>query len=67
MSEAELFDYPIKDLPDRYSVARSAVYVRMKRLNITPHTKGNCSYRKQKTVQGDNWTERTKLFGIPLS
>ena len=44
MSEAELFDYPIKDLPDRYSVARSAVYVRMKRLNITPHTQGNRSY-----------------------
>jgi hypothetical protein len=44
MSEAELFDYPIKQLPDRYGIARSAVYVRMKRLNITPHTQGNRSY-----------------------
>ena len=44
MSQAELFDFPIKELPDRYSIARSAVYVRMKRLNITPHTQGNRSY-----------------------
>jgi hypothetical protein len=44
MSQAELFDYPIKELPERYSIARSAVYVRMKRLNITPHTQGNRSY-----------------------
>jgi hypothetical protein len=44
MSEAELFDYPIKQLPDRYGIARSAVYVRMKRLNMTPHTQGNRSY-----------------------
>jgi len=44
MSEAELFDYPIKQLPDRYGIAPSAVYVRMKRLNITPHTQGNRSY-----------------------
>jgi len=44
MSEAELFDYPIKQLPDRYGIARSAVYVRMKRLNIVPHTQGNRSY-----------------------
>jgi predicted DNA-binding protein YlxM (UPF0122 family) len=44
MSQAELFDFPIKELPDRYSIARSAIYVRMKRLNITPHTQGNRSY-----------------------
>ena len=44
MSEVELFDYPLKQLPDRYGIARSAVYVRMKRLNITPHTQGNRSY-----------------------
>ena len=44
MSETELFDYPIKQLPDRYGIARSAVYVRMKRLNITPHTQGNRSF-----------------------
>jgi hypothetical protein len=44
MSQAELIDYPIKELPQRYSIARSAVYVRMKRLNITPHTQGNRSY-----------------------
>lgn len=44
MSKAELFDYPIKQLQDRYSIARSAVYVRMKRLNIAPHTQGNRSY-----------------------
>ena len=43
-SQAELFDFLIKELPDRYSIARSAVYVRMKRLNITPHTQGNRSY-----------------------
>jgi hypothetical protein len=43
MSQAELFDFPIKELPDRYSIARSAIYVRMKRLNITPHTQGNRS------------------------
>ncbi len=44
MSQAELIDFPIKELPQRYSIARSAVYVRMKRLNITPHTQGNRSY-----------------------
>jgi hypothetical protein len=44
MSQTELFDFPIKELPERYSLARSAVYVRMKRLNITPHTQGNRSY-----------------------
>jgi len=44
MSQAELFDYPIRELPERYGIARSAVYVRMKRLNITPHTQGNRSY-----------------------
>jgi len=44
MSQAELFDFSIKELPDRYSIARSAVYVRMKRLNITPHTQGDHSY-----------------------
>ena len=44
MSQAELFDFPIKELPDRYSIARSAVYVRMKRLNMTPHTQDNRSY-----------------------
>ena len=44
MSEAELFDYPIKQFPDRYGIARSAVYVRMKRLIITPHTQGNRSF-----------------------
>jgi hypothetical protein len=44
MNQAELFDFPIKELPDRYSIARSAIYVRMKRLNIAPHTQGNRSY-----------------------
>ena len=44
MSQAELFDYPIRELPERYGIARSAIYVRMKRLNITPHTQGNRSY-----------------------
>jgi hypothetical protein len=44
MSQTELFDFPIKQLPERYGLARSAVYVRMKRLNITPHTQGNRSY-----------------------
>jgi hypothetical protein len=44
MNQTELFDFPIKQLPERYSLARSAVYVRMKRLNITPHTQGNRSY-----------------------
>ncbi len=44
MSQTELFDYPIRELPERYGIARSAVYVRMKRLNITPHTQGNRSY-----------------------
>lgn len=29
---------------ERYGLARSAVYVRMKRLNITPHSQGNRSY-----------------------
>jgi len=43
-SQASLFDFPIKELQYRYSIARSAVYVRMKRLNITPHTQGNRSY-----------------------
>jgi len=43
-SQTELFDFPIKQLPERYGLARSAVYVRMKRLNITPHTQGNRSY-----------------------
>jgi predicted DNA-binding protein YlxM (UPF0122 family) len=44
MSQTELFDYPIRELPERYGIARSAIYVRMKRLNITPHTQGNRSY-----------------------
>jgi hypothetical protein len=44
MSQTELFDFPIKQLPERYGLVRSAVYVRMKRLNITPHTQGNRSY-----------------------
>jgi hypothetical protein len=44
MSQTELLDFPIKELPERYSLARSAVYVRMKRLNITAHTQGNRSY-----------------------
>ncbi|HEY9649212.1 MAG TPA: hypothetical protein V6C95_01010 [Coleofasciculaceae cyanobacterium] len=44
MSQTELFDFPIKQLPERYGIARSAVYVRMKRLNVTPHTQGNRSY-----------------------
>ena len=44
MSQTEVFDYPIRELPERYGIARSAIYVRMKRLNITPHTQGNRSY-----------------------
>jgi hypothetical protein len=47
-SQTELFDFPIKQLLERYGLARNAVYLRMKRLNIIPHTPRYVSWLNHK-------------------
>jgi hypothetical protein len=44
MSPGEIDRYPVNQLPDRYSLARSAVYKRMQDLGIAPKKVGQRSY-----------------------
>lgn len=44
MAKAEIVDFPVAYLPDRFSKARSVVYTQMKRLGITPTKQGNKSF-----------------------
>jgi hypothetical protein len=37
-------DFPVNRLPDRYDLARSAVYTRLQQLEITPHRMGRRTY-----------------------
>lgn len=40
----EIESFPVKDLPDRYSIGRTILYERMNALNITPERQGNRGY-----------------------
>jgi hypothetical protein len=44
MNSGEIDRYPVNQLQDRYSLARSAVYKRMEQLGITPKKVGQRSY-----------------------
>ena len=44
MNPGEIDRYPVNQLPDRYGVARSAVYKRMEQLGIAPKKVGQRSY-----------------------
>lgn len=44
MSEAEIVDYPVASLPDRYGKAKSAIYTQMGKLGITPIRQGNRAF-----------------------
>lgn len=44
MSEAEIVDYPVASLPDRYGKARSAIYTQMDKLKIVPIKQGNKAF-----------------------
>jgi hypothetical protein len=44
MAKAEIVDFPVSALPDRYGKARSAVYTQMNKLDITPYKQGNKSF-----------------------
>lgn len=44
MNPGEIDRYPVNQLPDRYSLARSAVYKRMQDLRIVPEKVGQRSY-----------------------
>jgi hypothetical protein len=44
MSNGEIDRLPVEQLPDRYSLVRSAIYTRFKQLGIKPERIGNKSY-----------------------
>jgi hypothetical protein len=44
MAEAEIVDYPVAGLPDRYGKARSAIYTQMDKLGIAPYKQGNKAF-----------------------
>jgi len=46
--DVEIDRFPVSDLPDRYSVKRTALYERLNALNIKPQKLGNKSY-----IEGD--------------
>lgn len=51
MNSGEIDRYPVSQLPDRYSLARSAVYKRMQELRIVPDKVGQRSYITAQQLQ----------------
>ncbi|AFZ22264.1 hypothetical protein [Allocoleopsis franciscana] len=44
MAKAEIVDFPVAHLPDRYGKARSAIYTQMDKLGIVPTKQGNKAF-----------------------
>ncbi|PSN20498.1 hypothetical protein C7271_01900 [filamentous cyanobacterium CCP5] len=51
MAGSEIDKYPVAQLDDRYNLARSAVYTRMKQLSIRPERVGNKSYINREQLE----------------
>ena len=51
MAKAEIVDFPVAQLPDRYGKARSAIYTQMDKLNITPTKQGNKAFISDSQLQ----------------
>ncbi|PZO34136.1 MAG: hypothetical protein DCF21_13940 [Leptolyngbya sp.] len=51
MNSGEIDRYPVNQLPDRYSLARSAVYKRMQDVRIVPEKVGQRSYITAQQLQ----------------
>lgn len=51
MAGGEIDKYPVAQLEDRYDLARSAVYNRMKQLGIKPERVGNKSYINREQLE----------------
>lgn len=44
MPKAEIIDFPVSELPDRYGKARSAIYTQMDKLGIAPFKRGKRAF-----------------------
>ena len=65
MVNTEIDRFPVSDLPDRYSIGRTALYERMGVLAIKPEKQGNKSYVSGQQLQAlDDLDNHVKRGGV---